>query len=110
MDADSAGILSEWYVEEGAGFSAGEALAKIETDKASIDYEAQDDGFIAKILMDADSGKDIEVGIPIMVTVEEAEEVAAFSDFVAENSAAPPTEPAAEPEPIATASPEPPKA
>mmetsp|Transcript_24785 Transcript_24785/g.25124 ORF Transcript_24785/g.25124 Transcript_24785/m.25124 type:complete len:244 (+) Transcript_24785:88-819(+) len=104
------GILSEWYVEEGAGFSAGEALAKIETDKASIDYEAQDDGFIAKILMDADSGKDIEVGIPIMVTVEEAEEVAAFSDFVAENSAAPPTEPAAAPEPIATATPEPPKA
>ena len=42
------GILSEWYVEEGAGFSAGEALAKIETDKASIDYEAQDDGFIGK--------------------------------------------------------------
>jgi len=103
------GILSEWYVEEGAGFSAGEALAKIETDKASIDYEAQDDGFIAKILMEADSGEDIEVGIPIMVTVEEAEEVAAFSDFVVENSAAPPTEPAVEPEPIAVATPEPPK-
>ena len=44
------GTLSEWYVEEGSGFSAGEAIAKIETDKASIDFEAQDDGFIGKLL------------------------------------------------------------
>jgi len=59
-------------------------LAKIETDKASIDFEAQDDGFIAKILMEAGSGEDIQVGVPIMVTVEESEDVAAFSDFVVE--------------------------
>ena len=44
------GTLSEWYVEEGSGFSAGESIAKIETDKASIDFEAQDDGFIGKLL------------------------------------------------------------
>ena len=43
------GILSEWYVEEGGGFSAGESIAKIETDKASIDFEAQDDGFVGKL-------------------------------------------------------------
>ncbi len=40
------GTLSEWYLEEGSGFSAGESIAKIETDKASIDFEAQDDGYI----------------------------------------------------------------
>ena len=67
------GTLSEWYVEEGSGFSAGESIAKIETDKASIDFEAQDDGFIAKILMDPGT-EDIEVGVPIMVTVEEEED------------------------------------
>ena len=43
------GILAEWYLAEGAGFSAGEAIAKIETDKASIDFEAQDDGFIGEL-------------------------------------------------------------
>ena len=42
------GALTEWYVEEGGSFSAGESIAKIETDKASIDFEAQDDGFIGK--------------------------------------------------------------
>ena len=40
------GTLTEWYVEEGGAFSAGESIAKIETDKASIDFEAQDDGYI----------------------------------------------------------------
>ena len=43
------GTLSEWYLEEGSGFSAGESIAKIETDKASIDFEAQDDGYIGKL-------------------------------------------------------------
>lgn len=89
------GTLSEWYMEEGQAFSAGEALAKIETDKASIDFEAQDDGYIAKILVEAGSGEDIEVGSPIMVTVEEEEDVAAFSDFVAETAKEETKEPAA---------------
>jgi Biotin-requiring enzyme len=98
------GILAEWYLEEGAGFSAGDALAKIETDKASIDFEAQDDGFIAKILMEAGTGADITVGTPIMVTVEEEEEVAAFANFVLEETAAAaPAPAAAEPEPAVVA-------
>jgi pyruvate dehydrogenase E2 component (dihydrolipoamide acetyltransferase) len=83
------GILAEWYLEEGSGFSAGDALAKIETDKASIDFEAQDDGYVAKILMEAGTGADITVGTPIMVTVEEAGDVAAFANFVVEETAAP---------------------
>mmetsp|Transcript_11883 Transcript_11883/g.30155 ORF Transcript_11883/g.30155 Transcript_11883/m.30155 type:complete len:236 (-) Transcript_11883:134-841(-) len=103
------GTLSEWYVEEGSGFSAGQSIAKIETDKASIDFEAQDDGFIAKILMDSGT-EDIVVGVPIMVTVEEEEDVAAFADFVVEETAAPPAA-AAEPEPepvVEAAAPPPP--
>ena len=90
------GILAEWYIGEGATFGAGQAIAKIETDKASIDFEAQDDGVIAKILVDAGSGEDIPVGTPIMVTVEEEEDVDAFKDF--EVPAEEPTEaPAAAP-------------
>jgi len=105
------GILAEWYVSEGSEFSAGEPLAKIETDKASMDFEAQDEGVIAKILMEA-GGDDISVGTPIMVTVEETEDVAAFADFVAEAPAAPapaeePTVPVVEATPPAPATPPP---
>jgi len=103
------GVLAEWYLEEGSEFSAGQALAKIETDKASIDFEAQDDGFIAKILMDAGSGADIAVGTPIMVTVEEGDDVAPFANFVVEETAATPEpEPAPAPAPVVEAAAPPP--
>ena len=61
----------------------------------------------AKILIQGGSGDDIECGVPIMVTVEEAGDVAAFANFVAE---APPAaaEPVAEPEPVVAATPAPP--
>lgn len=98
------GSLAEWYVAEGDSFGAGDAIAKIETDKASIDFEAQDDGFVAKILQE--TGQDLPVGAPILITVEEAEDVAAFKDYVSpKEAAAPPA--AAEP---AKAAPPPPPA
>jgi pyruvate carboxylase len=49
----ASGTLAEWYLKEGDSFSAGDGLAKIETDKAAMDFEAQDDGFVAKILIPA---------------------------------------------------------
>lgn len=111
----SSGSLAEWYLKEGDSFSAGDAIAKIETDKASMDFEAQDDGYIAKILMDAGDGQDVEVGTPILVTVEEEGHVAAFADFVAPASDAPPAAaapaaaapppPAPEPKPTPIATP-----
>ncbi|KAL7581644.1 hypothetical protein ACA910_022193 [Epithemia clementina (nom. ined.)] len=76
------GSLAEWYVAEGDSFSAGDVLAKIETDKATMDFEAQDDGSVAKILMKAGEGNDVAIGTPIMITVEEPEDVAAFKDYV----------------------------
>lgn len=106
-----AGALAEWYVGEGDSFGAGDAVAKIETDKASIDFEAQDDAVIARLLVPAGDGKDIPVGTPIMITVEEEADVAAFKDYVhvadePEPPAAAPAEPvavAAVPEPVAAA-------
>ena len=53
-----AGSLAEWYVTVGDTFSAGDGIAKIETDKAAMDFEAQDDGYVAKILMEAGLGND----------------------------------------------------
>lgn len=76
-----AGTLASWKVKEGDAFSAGDSVAEIETDKATIDFEAQDDGIVAKILKEAGTGEEIKVNQPIMVTVEEEEDVAAFADF-----------------------------
>jgi len=53
--------------------------------------------------MEAGNGNDIEVGLPIMVTVEEEEDVAAFANFVVEESAAPPAAAAPEPAPVVEA-------
>lgn len=75
------GTIAAWKVKEGDEFGAGDSLAEIETDKATIDFEAQDDGVVAKILMPSGSA-DINVGVPIMVTVEETDDVAAFANFV----------------------------
>lgn len=80
-----AGTIASWKVNEGESFGAGDSLAEIETDKATIDFEAQDDGVVAKLLVEAGSGE-ITVGVPIMVTVEDEADVAAFKDFVVDDS------------------------
>jgi pyruvate dehydrogenase E2 component (dihydrolipoamide acetyltransferase) len=75
-----AGTISSWNVSEGQAFSAGDSLAEIETDKASIDFEAQDDGVVAKIFVEAGSAE-VPVGKTIMITVEDEDDVAAFKDY-----------------------------
>jgi len=77
-----AGTISKWNVNEGESFVAGDSIAVIETDKASIDFEAQDDGVLARHLVPAGSGE-VAVGVPIMVTVDEEGDVAAFKNFEA---------------------------
>merc|ERR1719491_2302718 len=64
-----AGTIASWKVSEGGSFSAGDSLAEIETDKATMDFEAQDDGFVAKILVEAGS-TEVAVGVPVLVVVE----------------------------------------
>ena len=79
------GTISKWNVSEGSTFVAGDSLAVIETDKASMDFEAQDDGVVAKLLVS--EGGELNVGVPIIVTVEEEGDVSAFANFVADESA-----------------------
>ncbi|KAL7526728.1 hypothetical protein ACHAWF_001890 [Thalassiosira exigua] len=81
------GSIASWIVEEGGSFAAGDVVCSIETDKATVDFEAQDDGVVAKIIVAAGSGE-VDCGTPIMVTVEDEGDVAAFKDFVAEGPAA----------------------
>lgn len=82
-----AGSITSWALSEGQSFAAGDVLCSIETDKASVDFEAQDDGILAKILKQGESAQDLKVGTPICVVVEEEDDVAAFADFVADESA-----------------------
>ncbi|EGW29969.1 dihydrolipoamide acetyltransferase component [Spathaspora passalidarum NRRL Y-27907] len=101
------GNIGSWAKKVGDELSPGEAIAEIETDKASMDFEFQEEGFLAKILMDA-GAKDVPVGKPIAVYVEEAEDVPKFEGFtladVAGGAAAPaaPAAEAAAPTPAAT--------
>jgi pyruvate dehydrogenase E2 component (dihydrolipoamide acetyltransferase) len=76
------GTIAKWEISEGDEFSAGSIIASIETDKATMDFEAQDDGIIAKILKEGPEATDLPVGTPIAIVVEEPEDVSAFADYV----------------------------
>ena len=76
------GTISNWNIEEGSSFKEGDVICEIETDKATVDFEAQEEGVLAKILQP--QGSELEVGIPICVVCEEEEDVDSFKDFVAD--------------------------
>ena len=102
------GTLAVWNVKEGDSFIAGDSLAKIDTDKASIDFEAQDDGHVAKLLV-KEGTEDVACGAPIMITVEEAEDVAAFVNYVLTDAAVAPVAKKEEPSPaVSVVAPPPP--
>jgi len=95
------GTLVTWNVEVGEEVSAGDSLGEIETDKATMSFDAAEDGYVAKLLVDAGTA-DIVLGTPVVVMCEEEEDIAAFAGFVPE--AAPTSAPAAaEPAPAAPA-------
>jgi len=70
------GTLSKWLVKEGDSVSSGDLLAEIETDKATMEFEAVDEGIIGKILV-AEGTDNVKVGTVIAVLVEEGEDVPA---------------------------------
>lgn len=84
------GSLAVWVKKEGDQLSPGEVIAEVETDKAQMDFEFQEEGYLAKILV-PEGTKDIPVNKPIAVYVEEQSDVAAFKDFKVEESSSKPT-------------------
>lgn len=66
------GTLAKWLVKEGDTVSSGDILAEIETDKATMEFEAVDEGTIGKILVDEGS-EGVKVNTPIAVLLEEGE-------------------------------------
>lgn len=76
------GNLIEWKKKEGDELVPGEVLAEVETDKAQMDFEFEEEGWLAKILVPAGT-EGVTVGKPIAVYVEDKADVAAFKDFTA---------------------------
>ncbi len=68
------GNLAKWLKKEGDKIKAGDVLAEIETDKATMEVEAVDEGILGKILV-AEGTQGVAVNTPIAVLVEEGEEV-----------------------------------
>jgi pyruvate dehydrogenase E1 component beta subunit len=89
------GTLAKWLVKEGDTVSSGDILAEIETDKATMEFEAVDEGTISKILI-AEGTDNVKVGAVIALIAGEGEDASAAD-------AAPAPAPAPAPEPEAKA-------
>ena len=70
------GTLAKWLVKEGDDVKSGDILAEIETDKATMEFEAVDEGKIAKILV-AEGTDGVKVGAPIALLAGDGEDVSA---------------------------------
>ena len=87
------GTLAKWLVKEGDTVESGDVLCEIETDKATMEFEAVDEGVIGKIIV-GDGTEGVKVNAPIAVLLEDGESAGDISDTPA---------PAATPAPVASA-------
>jgi len=70
------GTLAKWLVKEGDEIKSGDVIAEIETDKATMEFEAVDEGTMGKILV-AEGTEGVKVNAPIAVLLEEGEDASA---------------------------------
>jgi pyruvate dehydrogenase complex dihydrolipoamide acetyltransferase long form len=73
------GTIGQWLKQPGEMVSAGSLLCEVETDKATVGFEFQDDAILAKILV-PEKGPEIKIGTPIAITVDDED---AFTEFLA---------------------------
>jgi pyruvate dehydrogenase E2 component (dihydrolipoamide acetyltransferase) len=93
------GTLAKWLVKEGDTVKSGQIIAEIETDKATMEFEAVDEGTVGRILV-AEGTAGVKVNTPIAILVEEGESASAAPATAAAPAAA--AVPAAAP-PVAAA-------
>src|SRR5262245_54538511 len=94
------GNLAKWLKKEGDTVKAGDVIAEIETDKATMEVEAVDEGRIGKILV-PEGTQEVKVNAPIAILLEEGEDASALKD--AGPAATPPAVKKAEPAAASTA-------
>ncbi|HMB77600.1 MAG TPA: 2-oxo acid dehydrogenase subunit E2, partial [Kiloniellaceae bacterium] len=102
------GTLAKWHVKEGDEISSGDVIAEIETDKATMEVEAVDEGKIGKIVV-SEGTEGVAVNSVIAVILEEGEDASAIADSPPP-AAAPEAKAEAKPEAKAEAAPAPAKA
>ena len=90
------GNLARWLKKEGDKVRSGDIIAEIETDKATMEYEAVDEGTLARILV-PEGTHDVPVNQPIAVLAVEGEPVTAAAESAAKPAPAPSPAPAAAP-------------
>src|SRR5215472_19241939 len=98
------GNLAKWLKKEGDAVKAGDILAEIETDKATMEYEAIDEGVLAKIVV-PEGTADVPVNQLIAVLAAEGEDVKAAAAGAGKGAAPPAAPPAQAAKPAAAAAP-----
>ncbi len=93
------GTLAKWLVKEGDVVKSGQIIAEIETDKATMEFEAVDEGTVGKLLI-AEGSAGVKVNTPIAVLLEDGEDASAADSA---GAAPAPTAAAAAPAPAADA-------
>src|SRR5450631_2053470 len=94
------GNLSKWLKKEGEAIKSGDVIAEIETDKATMEVEATDEGTLGKILI-PEGTVDVAVNTPIAVILSDGEDASALKSMGAA-SPTPPVKSAESPAPAAT--------
>ena len=87
------GTLSKWLIAEGDVVRSGDIMAEIETDKATMEVEAVEEGTVAKLLV-AGGTEGVKVNAPIAILLEEDEDASALDGYVAGGAPAPKAAPA----------------
>lgn len=87
------GNIARWRKKEGDKIEVGDIICEIETDKATLEFECLEEGYLAKILA-PEGSKDVIVGQPIAITVEDPADVETVKSSVSGNSAAKESKPA----------------
>lgn len=81
------GGIASWKKKEGEFVAAGDILAEIQTDKATMEMESMEEGWVAKVLV-PEGAEDIPVGKPVAVLCEEQADVAKFANYAPTEAAA----------------------
>ena len=100
------GTLAKWLVKEGDTVNSGDIMAEIETDKATMEFEAVDEGIVGKILI-GEGTEGVKVNTPIAVLVEDGETYNASAAPAAASEAPAAEAPSAPAAPAAAAAPAP---
>ncbi len=100
------GTLAKWMVKEGDSVASGDIIAEIETDKATMEFEAVDEGTIGKIMI-AEGTEGVKVNTPIAVLLEDGESADDISSSPSAPTEAAPAPEAKSAEPAKVAAPAP---